>query len=374
MSKEKLSKDMDREIKKRYILNIVVPILAVLLALIIGGIIILCRGGNPIEAYTALFVGAFSNERNIAKTFLEATPLIFAGLSVLIAFKGGMFNIGTQGQMMMAGITAGILGGVLPNLVETNVIASSPLYSILSNIYVMFIICGAVGFFWAVIAGYLKAKFGVHEVISTIMLNYIALNFEQYCLNNNTLVPGGNAQTPAVVESARFGKLLDINVTLNYGFIISLIAVALVWFIFNKTTLGYKIRAVGSNPTAAENNGINVKLIMWLTLGISGFIAGIGGLERVAGGVGQYSYKGGLIATYGFDGIAVALLGKNNPVGALLASILFAALRIGGRAMQLKTNVPSEMVIMIQAIIILLIAAENMIRSWLEKSSKGGKK
>lgn len=374
MSKEKLSKDMDREIKKRYILNIVVPILAVLLALIIGGIIILCRGGNPIEAYTALFVGAFSNERNIAKTFLEATPLIFAGLSVLIAFKGGMFNIGTQGQMMMAGITAGILGGVLPNLVETNVIASSPLYSILSNIYVMFIICGAVGFFWAVIAGYLKAKFGVHEVISTIMLNYIALNFEQYCLNNNTLVPGGNAQTPAVVESARFGKLLDINVTLNYGFIIALIAVALVWFIFNKTTLGYKIRAVGNNPTAAENNGINVKLIMWLTLGISGFIAGIGGLERVAGGVGQYSYKGGLIATYGFDGIAVALLGKNNPVGALLASILFAALRIGGRAMQLKTNVPSEMVIMIQAIIILLIAAENMIRSWLEKSSKGGKK
>lgn len=328
-------------IKNKGVLNVLVPIVAVLLALLIGAGIILYMGENPIKAYYFLFSGAFDGLTPIARTLLEATPLIFTGLGVLIAFKGGMFNIGAQGQMTMAGLTAAALGGFA-------------------------------GFLWAGIAGWLKAKLGVHEVISTIMLNYIAVSFEQYCLNYPLKAPGFNPQTPAVVESARLGKLLDVRVPLNYGFILALIAVFIVWFILEKTVLGYHIKAVGFNPTTAENNGINVKKIIILTLGISGFLAGLGGVERVLGGVGQYAYKTGLTAAYGFDGIAVALLGKNTPVGTLLASILFAALRVGGRAMQFNTNIPSQMVIIIQAIIILLIAAENMIRFWLEKLSKEG--
>ena len=341
-------------IRNKNFLNILVPISAVFLALVIGAIIVLIMGENPLTVYYYLFTGAFDGIVPTARTLLEATPLIFTGLAVLLAFKGGMFNIGAQGQMIMAGLSVAGIGGFIAN-------------HFISNSFILLIIGGVVGFFWAGIAGYLKAKLGVHEVISTIMLNYIAINFEQYCLNYPLKGPGINPQTPPVIEIARFSKLLDIRVPLNTGFILALIAVIVVWFILEKTVLGYQIKAVGFNRTSAENNGINVKFIIFLTLGLSGFLAGLGGVERVLGGVGQYSYKSGLTASYGFDGIAVALLGKNNPFGALIASILFAGLRVGGRAMQFNTAIPNQMVIMIQAIIILLVASENMIRGWLEK-------
>lgn len=339
---------------KNKFLNFIIPFLAVFLALILGGFIILYLGENPLKAYYYLFVGAFSGKIAIARTLLEATPLIFSGLSVLFAFKGGMFNIGTQGQMILGGLCAAAIGGFISNI-------------FFCNPFIITLFGGIAGFLWASIAGFLKAKLGVHEVISTIMLNYIANNFEQYCLNYPLKAPGYNPQTPAVFESARFSKLLNIHVPLNTGFIIALICVFITWFIFKKTTLGFHIEAVGYNPSASKNNGINVKTTIFLTLGISGFLAGLGGVERVLGGVGQFSYKTGITATYGFDGIAVALLGKNNPFGALFAAILFAALRVGGRAMQFNTSIPSQMVIMIQAIIILLIAAENMIKSWFLK-------
>lgn len=344
---------------KNRIINFLVPIVAVLIALLIGAGIILYLGESPVDAYGYLFKGAFSGEREIARTLLEATPMIFTGLGVLFAFKGGMFNIGAQGQMMMSGLMAAAIGGFI-----TNIFISNPI--------VIMIAGGMAGFLWAAIAGFLKAKLGIHEVISTIMLNYIAMNFEQYCLNYPLKAPGTNPQTPPVIEFARLGKIVNVNVPLNYGFIVAILAVIVVWFILEKTILGYQIKAVGYNPSAAENNGINVRLIIVLVLGISGFLAGMGGVERVLGGVGQFSYKQGLTATYGFDGIAVALLGKNTPIGTLLAAILFAALRVGGRAMQFNTDVPSQIVIMIQAIIILLIAAENMIRVWLEKVAKKG--
>ncbi|MGL4392883.1 MAG: ABC transporter permease subunit, partial [Fusobacteriaceae bacterium] len=144
-------------------------------------------------------------------------------------------------------------------------------------------------------------------------------------------------------------------------------SVVVVWFILEKTTLGYEIKAVGYNPTSSENGGINVKFIMAMTLGLSGIFSGLAGAERVLGGVGQYAYKQGLLGTLGFDGIAVALLGKNNPFGALLAAILFGALRVGGMSMQFNTKVPSQIVIILQAVIILLVAAENMFRILIER-------
>lgn len=344
-------------IRNKKLLNVLVPVIAVLIALFIGGLIILYMKINPFIAYKYLIIGAFSNKVAISKTLLEATPLIFAGLSVLFAFKGGMFNIGTQGQMVIGGLTAAAIGGFISN-------------HFISNPFVIVIIGGISGFLWASIAGVLKAKLGIHEVISTIMLNYIATNFEQYCLNYPLKAPGYNPQTPAVFEYARLSKIVNVRVPLNTGFILALVSVVVVWIIFERTTLGYHIKAVGYNQTASENNGINVKWIIFLTLGLSGFLAGLGGVERVLGGIGQYSYKTGIIATYGFDGIAVALLGKNNPFGTLIAAILFAALRVGGNTMQFETDIPVQIITMIQAIIILLVAAENMIRSWFEKGAK----
>lgn len=346
---------------KNKIENIIIPIVAVLIALLIGAGIIAYLGENPIKAYYYLFTGAFSTQKGIARTLLEATPMIFSGLAVLFAFKGGMFNIGGQGQIVIAGLVAAAIGAFVQN-------------TLINNVFVVIILSVIGGFLWAMIAGVLKAKLGVHEVISTIMLNYIAMNFEQYALNY-PLKQGGptgsNPQTPPVLESARLGQLMPwTNEVFNYGFIIAIVAVILVWYIFEKTVLGYEIKAVGYNPTTSENAGINVKLIMALSLGISGALAAFAGAERVLGGVGQYTYKQGLMAAFGFDGISVALLGKNNPFGALLAAILFAGLRVGGRAMQFNTSIPSQIVIMIQAIIILLIAAENMFRFVIKR--KGG--
>ncbi|MGL5541769.1 MAG: ABC transporter permease, partial [Fusobacteriaceae bacterium] len=228
--------------------NVLIPVIAVAIALLIGAGIIAYLGENPMTAYYYLFTGAFSTQKAIARTLLEATPMIFTGLAVLFAFKGGMFNIGAQGQMIIAGITAAGVGAFVSN-------------TFINNVVVVLIIAALTGFAWAYIAGFLKARLGVHEVISTIMLNYVAMNLDQYLINY-PLKQGGptgpNPQTPPVMEISRLSQLLpQTNEALNYGFIIALVAVVVVWFIFEKTVLGYEIKAVGHNPSASENAGIN---------------------------------------------------------------------------------------------------------------------
>ncbi|WP_319204664.1 ABC transporter permease [uncultured Ilyobacter sp.] len=343
---------------KTKIQNAMVPVLAVAIALLVGAGIIAYLGENPLNAYYYLFKGAFVGERAIARTLLEATPMIFTGLSVLFAFKAGMFNIGGQGQVIMGGLAAAAVGAFVQNIG-------------INNLFVVLILSGLAGFAWAAIAGYLKAKLGVHEVISTIMLNYIAMSFEQYALNyplKEGGIMGPSPQTPPVMIASRLPQLIpSTKEALNVGFILAIIAAIVVWYIFEKTILGYEIKAVGHNPTASENAGINVARITALSLGIAGVLAALGGAERILGGVGQYTYRQGIMASYGFDGIAVALLGKNSPVGAVLAAILFACLRVGGRAMQFNTTIPSQIVIILQSIIILLIAAENMFKFFLER-------
>lgn len=346
---------------KNKIKELSVPLLAVTIALIIGALIILYLGENPMNAYYYLFSGAVNSPRAIARTLLEATPMIFTGLALLVAFKARLFNIGAQGQLIMGGLAAAAIGAFVKN-------------NLINNMIIVLIVAAIAGFIWASFAGYLKARLGVHEVITTIMLNYIAMSFEQYCLNY-PLKAGGpmgpSPQTPPVSEMARLPLLMPgTKEALNIGFIIALIAALIIWFLFKKTVLGYEIKAVGHNPTASENAGINVKWIVMLTMGISGLLAGLGGAERILGGVTQYTYRQGSMAEYGFDGIAVALLGKNHPLGVVIAAILFAALRVGGRAMQFNTNIPSQIIIIIQAIIILLIAAENMFKAVIYKKKE----
>jgi len=319
---------------------------------------------SPLEAYSYMFKGALGSGRGFSRTLLEATPMIFSGLSVLFAYKAGLFNIGGQGQVIIGGLAAATVG----TLAKSAGIA---------NLFVVLIVSMVAGFAWAGIAGWLKARLGVHEVISTIMLNYIAMNLEQYGLNYPLKAGGPDGPTPQtlpVAELARMPKLIpDSSVALSVGFIIALIAIVIVWFIFKKTVLGYEIKSVGNNPTAAENAGINVRLVTVLAMGFSGVLASLAGAERVLGGVAQYTYNQGLMASYGFDGIAVALLGKNSPVGVLLSAILFGILRVGGRAMQFEAGIPNQIVMILQALIILLVAAENMFKTFLNKKKKVSK-
>jgi simple sugar transport system permease protein len=341
-----------------------IPALSVFIALLIGAFIIAYLGESPFEAYGYLFTGALGSQRGIARTLLEATPMIFTGLSLMFAFQAGMFNIGAQGQVIIGGLAAVAVGA----FVNAHII---------NNVFIVLILAGAAGFAWAGFAGYLKAKLGVHEVITTIMLNYIAMNFEQWCLNyplKEGGINGPSPQTPPVMELARLPHLMPgTKVPLNVGFILAILAAILVWYIFKKTVLGYEIKAVGFNPTAAENAGINVKRTIIITMGIAGLLAGLAGAERVLGGIGQFTYRQGLMASYGFDGIAVALLGKTTALGSVISALLFAILRVGGRSMQFNTSIPSQIIIIIQAVIILLIASENMLMDWINKF-KGGKK
>ena len=348
--------------------EIFAPIMAVLTALIIGGIIIQLNGVNPLAAYGQLFKSAFyqANPKapfmsGLAKTLLTATPMIFAGLAVMMAFKAGLFNIGGQGQMIMGGLAAAVVGIYVKNV-------------LFGNFVVAIIAAGIAGFLWAAIAGLLKAKFGVHEVISTIMLNYIAINLQNYLLNYPIKDPASqNVQTMKVWEPARLFLLAPgTKQKLNFGFILAIIAVIIVWYFFKKTKQGYEMTAVGLNSTAAENAGIKIKRNIILAMGLAGMLAGIGGAERVLGGSAQYTYTELIMGELGFTGVAVALLGKSNPIGVFVAAIFYASLEIGGQSLQ-SMKIAKEVVYIIQALIIIFVAGENLFRYILAKK-KGGKK
>jgi ABC-type uncharacterized transport system permease subunit len=335
---------------------ILIPLISVIIALIISAVIIIILGKNPIEAYLYLFLGAFVGKSSISQTLVQATPLIYTGLAVAFAYQAKLFNIGAQGQIIIGGLTAAAIGAFI-NSIGIN------------NIVVILVLSAAAGFAWAAIAGILKAKLGVHEVISTIMLNYIALSLEQYLLNNPLKeggISGPSPQTPPVADWVLYPKLIE-GTNLNFGFIVAIVCAIVIWFILNKTVTGFEIKSVGHNPTASENAGINVPWRIILAMGIAGALAGLGGAERILGGVSQDRYLSGIMAEYGFDGIAVALLGKNHPIGIIFAAILFGALRAGAIRMQFMANVPSQVIIIVQAIIIVLVVLENMFGEILDR-------
>lgn len=341
---------------RREWLSFIVPGLAVFSALVICAIIIALMGKNPFQAYFYLLQGAFWGKSAIAQTLIQATPLIYTGLAVAFAFKAGLFNIGAQGQLIAGALVAAALGAFV----------MTPL---VNNLLIMIVLVCSAGFLFAAIAGWLKAKLGVHEVISTIMLNYVAIYLENYMLNY-PLKEGGlrgpSPQSPPVMEWVQYWHIVP-GTNLNFGIIIALVCAFIVWFILNKTVAGYEIKAVGYNASAAENAGINVSWRIILAMGLSGSLAALAGAERVLGGIGQDRYLSGLMADYGFDGIAVALLGKNHPAGVVIAAILFGALRAGAMRMQFMAHVPSQVIVIAQAIIIVLIAAENIFRFALQK-------
>lgn len=332
-----------------------IPFLAILTAVVLGGILIVLVGGNPFQAYAGLLQGSFGSIRALSETSVWATPYILAGLAVALAFKGGLFNIGGEGQLALGATAAALVGYALPGWLgfELPKIIHLPLAVIVGM---------AAGALWAGIVGFLKAYTGGNEVINTIMMNYIALNTISFLLNGPMKDRSPNnviARTPLIEESARMPIIFE-GLRVHWGFVLALLAAFLVWWMLNKTTLGFEIRTVGLNPDAAKYAGINVKRIIILTMALSGMLAGMAGALEVTGL--NYRHELGYSVGYGFDAIAIALLGKSHPLGVVLAAILFGAMRNGATRMQFLTQLPIDLISMLQALILLLVAADAIIR------------
>ncbi len=326
--------------------------IAIITAFLIGAIALLITGYPPVEAYSAMISGAFGDVFGIGQTLTQATPIIFTALAFLFAFKSGLFNIGAEGQLLVGAFASALIGISFNNL---------PVYIHLP----LALLAGALaGGFWGFIPAVLKVKLGAHEVITTMMLSYVASNLTSYMVNYPFKAPGWVPQTIVVAPSAELPRILQPT-QLSASIII---AVALAWFtdyMLKKTTLGYEVRAVGLNPSAAESSGISVKKGMILALVISGAIAGLGGAGEVLGV--HRRFIEGFSPGYGWDGLAVALIGRLHPVGVVFAAILFGALRSGGMVMTRATGVPLDIINMLQALVVILIAAPKLIRYLLKR-------
>ena len=332
-----------------------VPLLAVLTSMVVGGLIIAAAGGNPFAAYAGLFEGAFGSLNALSETTVWASPYIFAGLAVAVGFKGGLFNIGAEGQLAFGAVAAAWIGYALPGMLGTDIPAV---------LHVILAVGGGMlaGGIWAAIPGFLKAYTGGHEVINTIMMNYIALNLTSFLLNGPMKDPNPMnvvARTPLIAESAHLPPVFP-EFRFHWGFILAIGMAVLVWWLLWKTTLGFEIRTTGANLDAARYAGVNVKRTIIVTMLFSGMLAGMAGAIEVTAL--NYRHELGFAVGYGFDAIAIALLGKNHPAGVVLASLLFAAMRNGATRMQFLTQIPVDVISVIQALILLFVAADAVVR------------
>ena len=327
-----------------------IPLLAIFTALMVSAGVLLLQGTSPIKAYLALGEGAFGSQTAIIETLIKTTPFILAGLGIALAFRGGLFNIGVQGQLFMGSIFTVVVGFTI----EAPPIIHIPLA----------LVAGMVGGgLWAAIPGYLKARNGAHEVITTIMLNFIAARLIAWTISPigplrapRTVIP----ETRAVFESARLPVLIA-DTRLHAGVIIALIAAFIVYWLLWRTVTGFEIRTVGANPSAARYAGINVERNIVLTMVLSGALAGLGGGIQVLG-LAPYNFTTGFNTGLGFDSIAVAVLGGIHPFGVVLAAFLFGAMDAGARLMQLRTKVPIDIITITQGLILAFVAANLIIR------------
>ncbi|MGD8604311.1 MAG: ABC transporter permease [Anaerolineales bacterium] len=353
------------------ILNaILVPTLAFVAALLVGAIIIALTDLEAYAlfqqdalsglkhmadgvwvAYRSLFIGAFASVYAWSETLFAATPLILAGLAVALGFKAGLFNIGVNGQMLIGGMAA-IWVGLHINLPAILHIPLALLAAILG------------GAIWSGISGLLKARTGAHEVITTIMLNFIALFLVEFLLKIPVFQEPGrnNPLSEQLPPSVRFPQIFGVDYRLSIGLLLALAAVLFVYWLLYKSTWGFEFRAVGFNPTAGQYAGMKVTSLYVLVMAFSGGLAGIAGANQ-AMGLPPYQVTQGFAGTIGFDAIALALLGRSHPFGVLWASLLFGALKAGGRAMQAAAQIPLDLVVVIQALIIVFIAAPELVRA-----------
>ncbi|WP_298497757.1 ABC transporter permease [uncultured Maritimibacter sp.] len=348
---------------------VIVPLFAVVAALVIGALVMLATAVDlPTigRSFVALAVGAFGSVNAISETLTASIPLVLAGLGLGLGFRAGLFNIGAEGQLIMGGLAAVIVGFTLTGLPWVIHLPLALLAGIL------------VGAAYAAIAGILKATTGAHEVISTIMLNLISYELLNWLLRQPWIQREGRSDpiSKSVPDTAQLPRLLtqlDPNLRLHAGILVMLLAVALIYWLLFKSKLGFAFRTSGENPSAANYAGMKAGLVIVLAMGVAGGLAGLAGASQITGVLGRASP--GFSAGIGFDAIAVALLGRSHPIGILFAGILFGALEAGGRQMQVSAGVSIDLIGIIQALIIVFIAAPLLVRAifpWGFQRKKGG--
>ena len=320
------------------------PVVALLIALIVGDVLILSFGQSPASVYRLLLDGTWGNAYGFGQVLYKATTLTFTGLAVGLALRAGLFNIGAESQLAAGGFAAALLGVALPAGLPTLLIL--PLYVLAAAIA-----GGSVG----LLPGVLKARFGAHEVITTIMLNFIVLALLNYLISGKLAVH--DTLHTADIRSGAMPRLADMmpafhGSAANTVLLLGAAVVAALWWLLFRTRAGFELRAVGLQPRAAEYGGVHVGRVWWTTMAMAGAVAGIGGLNFVLGY--KRYYEEGFSAGAGFLGLAVALVGRNHPVGIVIAAVLFATLSQGGLAV--NALVPKQMVDVLQAVVIISMA------------------
>lgn len=332
------------------------PLVAVILGILLGSVIIEVSGYNAIAAYVSLFQGAFGSGYSIANTLANAVPLILAGLGVAVGFRAGLFNIGAEGQYWMGAIAA-VWVGYAVNL---------PWYL---HIPLALAAAAVAGALWGgIVPGLAKAYAGAHEVITTMMMSYVAIFFSHYLLENGPMMEPGYVPQSPVIRSSAFLPVLVKGTQLSAGIFVALAAVAVVYWVLYYTTWGFEIRALGLNRRAARYGGMPVQRNIVLALAVSGLLAGLAGAAQMMGV--QHRLYDSFSSGYGYTAIVVALLAKNDPIGVVFSALLFAALGTGAQYMQIGANVPGRMTDVITGLIVFFVAAERMVElasRWLAK-------
>ncbi len=329
--------------------QLTLPTLAVVLGLLCGAVLIAVSGDNPLVAYGGMLEGSLGGTDAFGRTLDKATPLVLGGLAVAFAFKAGLFNIGGQGQLLLGAAFSAWVGYRfgLPAIV---------------HIPLALLIGGIVASSLGALAGLLKATRGTHEVISTIMLNFVAANLTEWLVSRdgpwNDPDGGALARTPLIQESAELPRIGGLPT----GFLVAVLAAVVIWWVVGRSTLGFEVQTVGANAKAATYAGISVTKIMVVSMAISAFLAGLGGAIQTQGVIGRF--EPGFNTGLGFDGITIALLARTNALAVIPAALLIGAMDAGSTLMQSRTDVEPEIISVIQAFILFFVAAPSVVR-WI---------
>lgn len=344
------------------IIDASLPLLATLAALAVGAVMLILLGANPLQAYAAMIEGAFASGNSLADTIVRATPLLMVGLGICISFRGGVLNIGGEGQLIVGAISATVVGLALPEAPAILVIFLAMLAGF---------VAGAI---WGGIPGTLKAYFNVNEILSTIMMNAIAVQLMNYLLREPLLDPDQFNAASKIPQTARLATAYDlprlIPTRLHLGAAIAVILAILVYLFLWRTSIGYRIRAVGLNPDASRYAGIDVKRYMVLSLLLSGAFAGLGGAIQVLGVHHRMFTDGsamGFTGSAGFNGIVAALFGKLHPIGTIPASFLFGALLVGANKLQRAMQVPAAFITALNGLVVVFVVSSEI---WSRRRSR----